>query len=94
MIVCPFCLARLPRGAIACRTCNARRGYPMFGNTPDRPVVALLKGVILPVAMLPASVLGFVMRPTPVWFAVAGFALFLLVLGVRRLMSGSHWYQL
>jgi hypothetical protein len=66
----------------------------MFGSTPDRPVVALLKGVILPIACLPASAVGFIMRPTPVWFAVAGFALFLAVLGIRRLISGSHWYQL
>jgi len=66
----------------------------MFGSTPDRPAVAVLKGVLLPIAILPASALGFVMRPTPLWLGVAILALVVAALGIRRLMSHSHWYQL
>ncbi len=65
----------------------------MFGSTPDRPAIALLKGVILPIAILPASALGFVMRPTPIWLGVAVLGLVVAALGIRRLMSRSHWFQ-
>ena len=49
--------------------------------------------MILPAAGVPASALGFVMKPTPLWLGVAAMAVALTVMGVRQLMSRSHWYR-
>lgn len=93
MIRCPFCSASLSRNAIACPECNARRGFEMFGPTPDRPIIAWLKGLLLPVVAVLACAVGFVYKPSPIWFAAAGFGLFVAALGVRRLLEGSRWFH-
>lgn len=93
MTRCPFCTAALPRHAVVCSNCNARRGFEMFGPMPDRPMVAWLKGLLLPVAAILASLAGYVLNPSPIWFAAAGFGLFVAALGLRRLLEGSRWFH-
>jgi hypothetical protein len=93
MTRCPFCSATLPRHAVVCSNCDARRGFEMFGPVPDRPAVAWLKGLFLPVAAITASLIGHFLNPSPIWFAAAGFGLFVAALGLRRLLEGSRWFH-
>jgi hypothetical protein len=93
MTRCPFCSANLDRSAVVCGNCDARRGFHMFGSTPDRPLTAWIKGLILPVIVIMSSLLGWLYKPSPVWFAAGGFALFVAALGVRRLIEGSRWFH-
>ncbi len=93
MVRCPFCSASLPRGAVVCSNCNARRGFEMFGPMPDSPMHAWLKGLILPAMVVALSLIGFALNPSPVWVAAAGFALFVAALGLRRLLEGSRWFH-
>lgn len=93
MTKCPFCLADLKRGAVVCRNCDARRGFHMFGPMPDRPVIAWIKGLILPALAVMGSLVAWLYKPSPIWLAAAGFALFVAALGVRRLIEGSRWFH-
>ncbi len=93
MVSCPFCATRLPRKAIRCEGCNAQRGYALYGATPDRPFIAVIKGVVLPLALLPASMVGFVMKPTPLWLVVVAVGIAGVIFGIRKLLAGSRWYQ-
>lgn len=90
---CPFCLALLDRKAVVCTGCNARRGYAMFGSAPDSPLVARIKAIGIPAALLPISAIGYLLRPTTIWLAVAGVAIAVAVFGIARLRQGSFWYQ-
>jgi hypothetical protein len=65
----------------------------MFGGTPDGPVMAWIKGLILPALAVVGCLVAWVFKPSPVWFGAAGVALFAGVLGVRRLIEGSQWSQ-
>jgi hypothetical protein len=65
----------------------------MFGPVPDRPATAWLKGLFLPIAAVLASLAGYVFNQSPIWFAAAGFGLFVAALGVRRLLEGSRWFH-
>jgi hypothetical protein len=65
----------------------------MFGPVPDRPAVAWLKGLLLPVAAIVASLIGYLLNSSPIWFAAASFGLFVAALGLRRLLEGSRWFH-
>jgi hypothetical protein len=94
MVSCPFCSTDLPRKAIRCEGCNAQRGFMLYGATPDRPSFAVIKGVVLPLALLPASIVGFVMRPTPLWLGVVAVGVAGAIFGIRKLLAGSRWHQI
>ncbi len=66
----------------------------MFGPTPEAPAAAWIKGFILPSIAIAACLAGYLLNPSPIWFAAAGFALFVATLGVRRLIEGSRWFHL
>lgn len=93
MTRCPFCSANLPRHAVVCSNCDARRGFEMFSPIPDRPLAAWLKGLFLPAAAILACLLGYFLNPSPIWIAAAGFGLFVAALGLRRLLEGSRWFH-
>lgn len=94
MTRCPFCSADLERGAVVCPDCDARRGFQMFGSSPDGLIIAFIKGLILPAIVLVGSLVAWVFKPSPIWLGVAGFAIFVGVLGLRRLTEGSRWFRL
>lgn len=94
MTRCPFCLTDIEHGAVVCPSCDARRGFLMFGSSPDGPIIAFIKGLILPAIVLVGSLVVWVFKPSPIWLGAAGFAIFVGVLGVRRLIGGSRWFQL
>lgn len=65
----------------------------MFGPVPERPAVAWLKGLFLPVTAVVASLVGYFFNSSPIWFAAASFGLFVAALGLRRLLEGSRWFH-
>lgn len=90
---CPFCMASVERKAVVCTSCNARRGYAMLGATPDSPLVAIIKAIVIPAGLLPVSALGYLFKPMPLWLGLAGLAVAMGVFGIKRLREGSFWYQ-